>query len=134
MPTYNSFEDLPVWKKAKELALFAYKVSFNSKLREDYGLRNQIQRAAVSVSANIAEGFERGSKREFIQFLYIARGSCGELRSHLTIAKEVGSLNDNSFKTLYDSCVNVSKQINGFLEYLKTSNFKGQKFKEQSEI
>ena len=70
-----------------------YKVTSQGKISRDYGLKDQIQRAAVSVSSNIAEGFERGTKQEFIQFLYIARGSCGELRSQLYIAKEIGYLN-----------------------------------------
>ena len=80
MATYNRFEDLPVWENAKDLAVTVYKVSFDGKLNKDYGLRDQIRKAAVSVSGNIAEGFERGTKKEFIQFLYVAKGSCGELR------------------------------------------------------
>ena len=129
MTTYNSFEDLPVWQNAGELASLVYKATFQGKLSKDYGLKNQIQRAVVSVSSNIAEGFERGAKKEFIQFLYIAKGSCGELRSQLYIARDIGYLNDREFKELLDSAANVSKQINGFIEYLKTTEFKGFKFK-----
>ena len=131
MATYNSFEDLPVWKHARELAVLVYKTTCKGKLRQDYGLRNQIQRAVVSVSSNIAEGFERGSKQEFIQFLYIAKGSCGELRSQLFIATDVGYVDNDDFKILLNSATNVSRQINGFIEYLKTTKFKGQKFKVQ---
>jgi len=131
MATYNSFEDLPVWKNARELASLAYKATFKGKLKQDYGLKNQIQRAVVSVSSNIAEGFERGSKQEFIQFLYVAKGSCGELRSHLFIAKDLGYINNSDFETLYNSAANVSKQISGFIEYLKTTDLKGPKFKRQ---
>lgn len=131
MATYNSFEDLPVWKNARELALLVYKTTFKGRLSKDYGLKNQIQRAVVSVSSNIAEGFERGSKREFIQFLYVAKGSCGELRSQLFIARALGYIGDNDFKILSNSASDVSKQINGFVEYLKTSKFKGHKFKNQ---
>ena len=90
MATYNSFEDLPVWNSAKELAILIYGASRKGGLSKDFGLRDQIRRAAVSVAANIAEGFERGTKNELIQFLYLARGSCGELRSHLFIAKDIG--------------------------------------------
>ncbi len=100
MATYNSFEDLPVWQNARELAVSVYKTTSKGKLREDYGLKNQIQRAVVSVSSNIAEGFERGSKQEFIQFLYIAKGSCGELRSQLYIAADLGYIEKNDFKIL----------------------------------
>ena len=131
MATYKSFEDLPVWQNARELAVLVYRTTFKGKLKDDYGLKNQIQRSVISVSSNIAEGFERGSKREFIQFLYIAKGSCGELRSQLYIAKDLGYLDNNDFKVLLNSTTNLSKQISGFLNYLKTSEFKGQKFKTQ---
>jgi len=129
MATYNSFEDLPVWQNARELASLVYKTSAEGKLNKDYGLRNQIQKAVVSVSSNIAEGFERGSKREFIQFLYIAKGSCGELRSQLYIAKDLGYLSNSDSETLIKSASNASKQIYGFIKYLKTSRFAGHKFK-----
>ncbi len=128
MPTYNSFEDLPVWRGAKELAILIYKTTSKDKFNRDYGLKDQIQRATVSVSSNIAEGFERGTKQEFIQYLYIARGSCGELRSQLFIAKEIGYLDNKEFEELYDVTKKVSKQISGFVEYLKTTNILGQKF------
>jgi four helix bundle protein len=128
MPTYSSFEDLPVWKSAKELAILVYKITSKGKLSKDYGLKDQIQRAAVSVSSNIAEGFERGTKQELIQFLYIARGSCGELRSQLFIAKEIGYLDNKEFEESYTAMRELSKQINGFIEYLKTTNISGQKF------
>jgi len=129
MATYNSFEDLPVWQNARELASLVYTTSAEGKLNKDYGLRNQIQKAVVSVSSNIAEGFERGSKREFIQFLYIAKGSCGELRSQLYIAKDLGYLSNSASETLINSASNASKQIYGFIKYLKTSRFAGHKFK-----
>jgi len=129
MATYNSFEDLPVWQNARELASLVYTTSAEGKLNKDYGLRNQIQKAVVSVSSNIAEGFERGSKREFIQFLYIAKGSCGELRSQLYIAKDLGYLSNSTSETLIKSASNASKQIYGFIKYLKTSRFAGHKFK-----
>ena len=128
MATYNSFEDLPVWRSAKDLAILIYRVTSQGKISRNYGLKDQIQRAAVSVSSNIAEGFERGTKQEFIQFLYIARGSCGELRSQLYIAKEIGYLNSEEFKKLCEATRKVSKQINGFIEYLKETKILGQKF------
>ena len=129
MATYNSFEDLPVWQSAKELSALFYKAAAEGKIRNDYGLKDQIQRAAVSVSSNIAEGFERGSKREFIQFLYIAKGSCGELRSQLYIAKDLGYLDNGVSENLIKSAYNTSKQISGFIKYLKNSQFPGDKFK-----
>ena len=128
MATYNSFEDLPVWKSAKELAVAVYKITAQSKISKDYGLSNQIQRAAVSVSINIAEGFERGGKQEFIQFLYVARGSCGELRSQLGICKDVNYLSESEYNQINALAIEVSKQLNGFIQYLKGSNIAGQKF------
>ncbi len=88
-----------------------------------------MQRAAISISSNIAEGFERGSKKEYIQFLYIAKGSCGELRSQLSIAKDLGFLESDDFSTAIGAALNISKQINGFIEYLKKTSFAGHKFK-----
>jgi len=129
MATYNSFDDLPVWQKARELGVSIYKATSEGKLKKDYGLKDQIRRAAVSVSSNIAEGFERGSKREFIQFLYIAKGSCGELRSQLFIAKDLGYLDNDDSETLINSAYNTSKQISGLIKYLKNTQFKGDKFK-----
>lgn len=129
MATYKSFEDLPVWQSARELAVMVYRATAKGKLKEDYGLKSQMQRAAVSVSSNIVEGFERGSKQESIQFLYIAKGSCGELRSQLFIANDIGFVENATFKNLLKSATDVSKQISGFIEYLKTSKFKGQKYK-----
>jgi len=128
MPTYNSFEDLPVWKSAKELAILIYKITSRGNFSRDSGLRDQIQRAAVSVSSNIAEGFERGTKQELIQFLYIARGSCGELRSQLFIARDIGYFDSKEFDGLYNGAKKVSKQISGFIEYLRTAHILGQKF------
>lgn len=83
MALYEKFEDLPIWKQAKELAVRIYRVTKEEKFRRNYSLVDQIRRASISVSSNIAEGFERGSKLEFIQFLYIAKGSLGEVRRQL---------------------------------------------------
>ena len=139
MATYKSFEDLPVRQSSRKLTVQVYRTTSKGKLKDDYGLKNQIQRSAVSVSSNIAEGFERGSKQESIQFLYVAKGSAGELRSQLFIAKDIGYMDNNDFKVLLprgipfgiNSATNVSKQISGFIEYLKTAEFRGQKFKIQ---
>lgn len=134
MATYNSFEDLPVWKEAKDLAVLLYKMTSRGKLSKDFGLKDQIQRSSISISSNIAEGFERGTKQEFIQFLYIARGSCGELRSQIFIAKDIGYFDNANFDTIFKLALKVSKQINGFIEYLKSTNIKGQKYKKWFQI
>ncbi len=127
MATYKSFEELPVWKSASELAADIYKASSCGNIDKDYSFKDQIRRSVLSVSSNIAEGFERGAKKELIQFLYISRGSCGELRSQIHVAKNIGYLTDIEYHKLLDKCMLVSKQINGFIEYLKKSTSTGQK-------
>ena len=82
----KDFEDLEIWKEARRLTCEIYNLSKTPKFSKDFGLRDQIQRAAVSIMSNIAEGFERGGNQEFVQFLYVAKGSCGELRSQLYVA------------------------------------------------
>ncbi|MDI6839622.1 MAG: four helix bundle protein [bacterium] len=128
MGTYSKFEELPVWQKANELVTEIYKVTNNEAFKVDYGLKEQIRRAAVSISSNIAEGFERESKEEFIYFLYVARGSAGEVRSQLYVAKNLGYLLEEEFKRVNTLCESVSKQISGFIDYLKKTSIKGQKF------
>lgn len=98
------FEDLEIWQESKGLAVEIYKNLRNCK---DYGLRDQMQRSSVSVPSNIAEGFERNSNKEFIQYLYIAKGSCGELRTQIYIAREVGILD----KLVADQLIEQTKKI-----------------------
>jgi four helix bundle protein len=86
MATITKFEDLEAWQKGRELKQSLYRHSKHSELAKDFPLRDQIRRAAMSVTANIAEGFERGGNREFIQFLSISKGSCGEIQDHLYTA------------------------------------------------
>ena len=129
MAKYNSFEELPVWQNAKTLAIVIYEVSSGGRLSKDFSLKDQIRRCVVSISSNIAEGFERGTKQEFIQFLYIARGSCGELRSQIHIADEIGYISHKDSIHILNLAQDVSRQINGFIEYLKKSSLKGQKFR-----
>ena len=129
MAKYNSFEELPVWQNAKTLAIVIYEVSSGGRLSKDFSLKDQIRRCVVSISSNIAEGSERGTKQEFIQFLYIARGSCGGLRSQIHIAEEIGYISHKDSIHILNLAQDVSRQINGFIEYLKKSSLKGQKFR-----
>ena len=94
------FEDLECWKEAVSLAVETYRITKEGGLEKDFGLRDQFRRAAVSVASNIAEGKERETVSEFIRFLYIAKGSAGELRTQLQIAKEVGYLEKEEFERL----------------------------------
>ncbi len=109
------FEDIQAWQKAKELTLVVYKLFSESK---DFGFRDQIQRASVSVMNNIAEGFERKSNNEFRQFLFISKGSCGEVRSMLYLAKDLTRISDDDFNKLHLLCMEISKMLSGFIKTL----------------
>jgi four helix bundle protein len=120
------FEDLVVWQKARVLTNEIYKITKKPEFSKDLGLKDQIQRASVSIMSNIAEGFERGSKEEFIQFLYISRGSCGEVRTQLYVAKDQNYITEEEFQKL---AVEVSRLIYHLIESVKTEGFRGQKYK-----
>jgi len=107
------FEDLIAWQKARQLAAAIYRVSSSGGFAKDFGLRDQIQRAAVSVLSNIAEGFERGSRSEFHQFLVISKASAAEVRSQLYVALDVGYLDQSDFDALFAQASEVSKIIGG---------------------
>jgi four helix bundle protein len=124
---YERFEDLPVWKAAIDLAQMVYQVTREKFFAQPGDLRDQLRRAALSVSNNIAEGFERGSTSELLAFLYIARGSCGEVRSMLHFCErlpEAANLKSqiSDMKSLAESC---SRQIRGWADSLQNSDIKG---------
>src|SRR5438477_5023257 len=96
----EKFEDLIAWQKARLLTAEIYKITSENRFARDYGLKDQIQRAAVSVMSNLAEGFERGRPSEFHQFLSVAKASCAELRSQLYVALDVGYLSQDTFASL----------------------------------
>lgn len=123
------FEELEIWKEARLLTNAIYKITLDSAFSKDFGLRDQIRRAAVSIMSNIAEGFERGGNPELIQFLYIAKGSCGEVRSQLYVAKDQGYIVDEKFNELFKSFKRLSVMISNMIAYLKSSGMKGEKFK-----
>lgn len=129
MSSVKSFEELFVWQKARELVNLIYRYVKKPGFNRDFGLVDQIQRAAVSVMSNIAEGFERGGKDETVYFLYIAKGSCGEVRTQLYIAFDQNYLNQEEFKKGIELAKYVSALILKFIESLKVSKFKGLKFK-----
>ncbi len=137
---YTRFEDLPVWNDAIDLAVHIYSITDTVAFRRRRSLRDQIERAAVSVSNNIAEGFERGTNNELLAFLYIARGSAGEVRSMLCLLDRLESFHDLSVKihkskSKAESC---SRQLKAWALSLQNSEFKGerhvnQKMKRQSQ-
>jgi four helix bundle protein len=106
---YRSFESLDVWRRASRLAVRVYRVLKSSR---DYGLRDQMTRAAVSIPSNIAEGYDRGTNREFIGFLRIAKGSAAELRTQLYIAKEIGEIDQNIMAELVEETKGIGAMLN----------------------
>ena len=135
MPTIKSFEELPVWKDARKFANKIYNLTKKFPKEENYGLTSQITRAAVSIGSNIAEGFERYSKKDFIRFLIIARGSISEIQNNLYIALDLKYINQNDFQETYALAKELGKQINGFIKYLRSydkQNSKANKLNEKS--
>lgn len=118
----EKFEDIESWKEARLLIKEIYEHCAGIK---DYGFRDQIQRAAISAMSNIAEGFDRSSNKEFIQFLVIARGSVSEVKSLSYAALDIGYINANTFACISEHCFKLTNLINGFIRYLKTTDRKG---------
>ncbi len=128
MSKIETFEDLKVWQKARALAKEIYDLSNAGSFSKDFALRDQINRAAGSVMDNIAEGFERGGNKEFSQFLSFSKGSCGEIRSQIIRAFDHGHINKDELIALKNKSIEISKQITGFMKYLKNSELKGFKY------
>ncbi|MGH9552973.1 MAG: four helix bundle protein [Terriglobales bacterium] len=126
---YKSFEDLPVWQAAIELARHTYAMTEHQAFRGHAGLRDQLERAALSVSNNIAEGFERGSTNELLAFLYISRGSAGEVRSILCLLERIPTFSPlkSEICNLRSQCVSIARQLYGWIEQLKNSDITGQR-------
>ncbi|MEN8614141.1 four helix bundle protein [Dehalogenimonas sp. THU2] len=120
MASFERFEDIEAWKRARHLSKAVYDVSNSNAFARDYGLRDQIRRAVVSIMSNIAEGFERGGNREFIQYLFIARGSAAEVQAQLYIALDAEYITQEQFTQLYDMGSDITRIITGLIRYLKT--------------
>jgi len=118
MSKFKEFEEIKAWQLARKLASSIYLLK-NDRYSKDFGFKDQMQRSAVSVMANIAEGFERFSNKEFAQFLNIAKGSAGELRSHLYVAVDKGYITEQEFDKLKESCETVSKHIWKLMKYIR---------------
>jgi four helix bundle protein len=120
---------MEAWRQARVLCGEIYRVSGKGSFAKDFGLRDQIRRVSVSIMSNIAEGFERSGTGEFIQFLAIAKGSAGEMRSQLYIAMDQGYLNREEFDRLSSSASDTAKIIAGLMSYLRKTGVKGTKYK-----
>ncbi len=129
MAKIERFEDIEAWKLARELTKLIYQISSAGEFGRDFGLRDQIRRASVSILSNIAEGFERDGDREFLQFLTIAKGSCGEARAQLYVALDQQYITDARFTLITAKAVEVSRMISGLIKYLKQSELRGRKYK-----
>jgi four helix bundle protein len=129
MASIQRFEDIEAWKLARVLTNRIYDCTIVGEFGRDFGLRDQIRRAAVSVVSNIAEGYERDGDKEFIQFLFVAKASCGELRAQLYIAHDRLYINDEQFNELFNRALQVSKMISGLIKYLRQSQMSGKKYR-----
>ncbi len=129
MHRIGRFEDIEAWKKARELVKAVYETTAQGGFSRDFGLRDQIRRAAVSVMSNVAEGFERGGNKEFRQFLSMAKGSAGEVKAQLYVSLDAGYITQDDFKELYSLAEETGRLIGGFMRYLAESKHRGAKFK-----
>lgn len=120
MPTITRFEDIEAWKTARELTRKIYALTEQGKFAKDFGLKNQIQRASVSVMSNIAEGFESRTQAQFIEYLGRSKASAGEVRCQLYIALDLNYLTDEHFKEVFDLADKSSRQIARFIGYLES--------------
>ncbi len=128
MATFRSFEEIDAWQKARVLAREIYSVTDRGPFSKDFGLKDQIRRASISVLSNIAEGFERDSKKEFIQFLSMAKGSAGEVKAQLYVAMDQGYLTQSEFDKVAALVNETGRMIGGLIGYLKKSDVKGWKY------
>ncbi len=129
MPSIETFEDLVCWKKGRELTKAVYRASRSGDFAKDYALRDQMRRACISVTSNIAESFERGGDKEFVQFLSQAKGSCGEVRSQLYVALDEVYLSEAQFVAMKALALETSRAIAGMMGYLIKSQLRGSKYR-----
>ena len=129
MATVKKFEDLEIWQKARGLTREIYSISSVGEFAKDYGLKDQIRCSSVSIISNISEGFERDGNKEFLQFLSLAKGSCGELRAQLYVALDQQYIGQEAFDNISEKALELSRIISGLIKYLKGSSKKGKKYK-----
>jgi len=129
LATFKRYEDIEVWQLARQLAKGVYALTRTGAFAKDYGLKDQIQRAAVSVGSNIAEGFERAGNKEFISFLWIAKGSAGEVGSQLYTAYDVGYVSKEDFDQTIQQSKTIGAKIYRLIESMSVSNFTGVRYR-----
>jgi len=129
MATVQRFEDLNVWKMAREFCRDVFRITYYEQFSKDFRLRDQIRGSSGSIMDNIAEGFERDGNKEFVQFLAMAKGSCGESRSQIHRAFDCQYVENEEYQTLCQKTIDMSKAISALINYLKQSDIKGRKYK-----
>jgi len=122
----EKFEEMKVWQESRVLCKSIYFLTNKDNFRKDFGLKDQIQRASVSILANIAEGFERDSNKEFVKFLIYSKGSAGEVRTLLYIALDLNYIDEIEFKQNYEKSISIITQLSNFIKYLRNSSPKSQ--------
>lgn len=129
MTTFQSIEEIEAWQKARVLVRHIYSISKQGAFAKDFGLRDQIRRASVSVISNIAEGFERSGNGEFGRFLAMAKGSAGEVKAQLYVALDQGYITQTTFNEIAAWADETGRMIGGLMNYLRNSGIKGTKYK-----
>lgn len=125
MGKFNKIEEIEVWQKGIELVKAVYELTYkNNLLQKDFALRDQIRKSAISIPSNISEGFERESNQEFIRFLFIAKGSCGELRTQLFIAYQLKYVSKDYYEKINEKCLIISRMLMNLIKALRQSNLK----------
>ena len=119
MATIKNFEELEVWKIAMELCTEVYSLTNSDLFSKDFALKDQVRRSAISIPSNISEGYERDGINQFLYFLAISKGSCGELRTQHRIAFNLNYITNNEYNLLNEKCLSTSKQLSGFIKYLR---------------
>lgn len=120
MATFSKFEEIQAWQKAKDVTLLIYHITANSNFAKDFGLKDQIRRASVSIMANIAEGHGRRTSIEFANFINIARGSTAEVQSHLHIARGLNYIDQKEFDEIYQTLTEISRMLLSLAQYLRS--------------
>lgn len=129
MATIRRFEEIRAWQEARELSCLVYRLTRQVNFSKDFGLKDQLQRAAVSVASNIAEGFARNGNKEFVKFLWIAKGSAAEVQSQLYVAKDIGYVSDSDFNEIYSKAEGCIVLIYRFIQSLRTASITGERYK-----
>ena len=126
MATFKTFEDIEPWQRSRELTKAIYEVTSQGTFASDFGLKDQIRKASVSIMSNIAEGFERSGNKEFIQFLATAKGSAGEVRAQLYVALDQGYVEQSVLRELSQSATKISMMLSGLMRYLRSTDYRDQ--------